>query len=111
MMNPEEHPWFRASQAIELDPTQRNLVNFDPIHLNTPDGKLPHVLMTVATSSGVMSIFMNPQGLQAMVDQGTEILKMWKQYESKIVVATPNDAKNVIRNVERFGGGINGRTP
>lgn len=110
-MNADEHPWARASQAIDLDPTQKNLVTFDPVHLNTPDGQLPHVLMSVATSSGVMSIFVSKQGLKSIIDQGNDILKMWKEQESKIVIANPNDMKTVVRNVNRFGGGLNGRTP
>ena len=105
-LSPEDHPWGKASQAIELDPTVRNLVSFDPLVLNTPDGPVPNVLMSVATPSGVMSVFVSKQGLEEITRQGRDILKMWKDQESGLTIASPADMKNTIQAMQGLNGKI-----
>ena len=93
----DHHPWIHAAESIDPQPMP-SLAKWDPITFNNGDGSTRNmVMLTVATPSGVMSIFIEPEQLGNIVEQGQAILKLWKENESPLIIARTPDMKRAVR--------------
>lgn len=103
-----QHPWVHAANVIELSPMP-SYAKWDPITATDADGNTKNmVLLTTGTPSGVMSIFVEAEQLDVLLEQGAVIQKMWKNQQSSLVIARPADMKREVRAQNLLGPMING---